>query len=226
MNRFNRKQILLTSLITLIIILTGYVSPVTNLVFAETNPFLTIDKIFTAQETTPTPNPDACDMDCIDPELSATHTESMPGFSDETELDDQRLNLVFYWMEGCPQCETVIQTTLPELEEEFGDVIVIHQVELKTIEDVNQLYTIGEEYGFEKENIGTPFMIIGGKALSGKEQIQSQAVEEINAVLNLSVEPSNTQPKIILIISAISLVLTIGVAVLVFQNKNRKTKLN
>ncbi len=121
-------------------------------------------------ESTATPTPDACAVDC----LEADQTR-------EPQLDPQRsatpkntaaeVSLVFYWMDGCPHCEEVMQTTLAELEQTYRARLDIQKIELVSVEDVDQLYVIGQRMGMPNEKIEVPFVMINEQALSGKEAI-------------------------------------------------------
>jgi hypothetical protein len=133
-------------------------------------------------EPTPTPDLGLCAIDCIDPNLAANKIESTQ-LQGAAELQPGVLKILFYWMEGCPGCEEVIKTTMPVLEKKYGSLIDIRKIELKTLEEVDQLYIIGEGFGFKKEQIGVPFIIIDEQALSGTDQINKNLPKLIQEYL-------------------------------------------
>ncbi len=78
---------------------------------------------------------------------------------------------VMFWEQGCPNCEKVLNETLPPLRAKYGTQLKIDLVEVSTVDDINKLYKIGAAYGLSKEEIGVPLLILGDQALSGSQQI-------------------------------------------------------
>ena len=122
---------------------------------------------------TPTLSPDACTLDCIDPELPPFQEENTPNIG-EIQPEGDALSIIFYWMDGCPHCDDVMKNILPLVENEFGSAIHIQKVELKTLEEVNQLFTIGKNFGYTVEQIGVPFIIVGEHAITGDKDIAKE----------------------------------------------------
>ena len=81
---------------------------------------------------------------------------------------------VMFWMDGCPHCHEVLDSVLPPLQEQYGDRLDIHLIEVKSMEEVDRLYEIGEMYGISRDDVGVPFFIIGEHALLGSRQIPQQ----------------------------------------------------
>ncbi len=81
------------------------------------------------------------------------------------------VHAIMFWMDGCPHCETVIHQVLPDLEAKYGSSLVIHLVEISSVEDVDRLYAIGETYGLQKSQIGVPLLILDDQVLVGDQQI-------------------------------------------------------
>jgi glutaredoxin len=81
---------------------------------------------------------------------------------------------VLFWMEGCPHCETVVQTVLPPLEAKYGDKLEIQQVEIEGLQAVDQLYLLGERLGIPKDEVGVPLLLLGDRVLSGEQLIRNQ----------------------------------------------------
>lgn len=121
-------------------------------------------------DSTATPTPDACGIDCLD-------TTNIPTQQADFETPPaQRTNpavisVVFYWMEGCPHCDEVMAATLPALEQTYGPLLDIQKIELISVEDVDRLYELGKKFGLDKEKTRVPFVVFDDKALTGKEEI-------------------------------------------------------
>jgi len=90
---------------------------------------------------------------------------------------------VMFWMNGCPHCEQVIKQVLPPLEQKYGEQLDIRLVEVKTAQDVDELYRLGAMFGFSKEQTGVPFLIIANRALVGSEQIPAELPGLIDELL-------------------------------------------
>ena len=97
--------------------------------------------------------------------------------------DESVVNVVLLWMEGCPHCHDVLDNVLPPLQQEYGDQLNILLVELETIEDTEQLYRLGESAGLSKDQIGVPFLIIGGDVLVGSDQIHAHLANLLETYL-------------------------------------------
>ena len=78
---------------------------------------------------------------------------------------------VLFWMDGCPHCHEVINQVLPPLQQKYGDKLNIHLIEVKSQQDVDQLYQLGAALNVPKQNVGVPFLVIGDKVLVGSAQI-------------------------------------------------------
>lgn len=132
---------------------------------------------------TPTPDAGLCDIKCVDPNQTSEVTKEV--LVPETSPNPKdALNIQYYWMDGCPGCEEVLDTTISMLEQKYGTLIAIQKIELKTLEDVDQLYVIGEGFNLPKEKIGVPFVVVGGLALSGVDQIREELPGIVLNLLN------------------------------------------
>ncbi|MCL4489297.1 MAG: hypothetical protein M1570_14375 [Chloroflexi bacterium] len=81
---------------------------------------------------------------------------------------------LMFWMNGCPHCEEVIDRVLPPLQEKYGDQLDIRMVEVRTTQDVDQLYQTAARFGVPKDQTGVPFLIVGDQALVGSDQIPAE----------------------------------------------------
>ncbi len=81
---------------------------------------------------------------------------------------------VLFWTNGCPNCKKAITQVLPPLKEKYGEQLQIHFIELKSETEIDLIYKVGAALGLEKNEIGTPFLIIGDQALLGPTAIQAE----------------------------------------------------
>lgn len=84
------------------------------------------------------------------------------------------VHAVLFWMDGCPHCHEVINNVLPPLQKKYGDKLNIHLTEVKSQQDVDQLYQLGAALNVPKQNVGVPFLVIGDKVLVGSAQIPGE----------------------------------------------------
>ncbi len=118
---------------------------------------------------------------CESCRASADHWQMVTGMTfgekktrQEIKLEQPVVHVILFWMNGCPHCHKVIENVLPPLREKYGSKLDILMIELKSSEDFNQLQSVGEAYGFEKNTIGVPFMIVGTHVLIGDRQIPDE----------------------------------------------------
>lgn len=84
------------------------------------------------------------------------------------------VHAVLFWENGCPSCEYVINETLPPLEAQYGEALVIQKIEVVTLEDINRLFRIGAAYNLTQDQVGVPLLVIGDQVLVGKTQIPAE----------------------------------------------------
>ncbi len=182
-------------------------------------------------DSTATPTPDGCAIDCLDSNPPAAQQD------DENKMATQQNNqaeivVVFYWMDGCPHCEEVMETTLPVLKQKYGDNLDIQEIELISVEDVNQLYDLGEKFGLEREKIEVPFVVFNERALSGQDQINKTLPELIQREVeinypNINLPKDETAPNMsftILLIFAAAITIGLMVGLLLKKGFPFKTK--
>lgn len=95
------------------------------------------------------------------------------------------VRVILFWMNGCPHCHEVIDHVLPPLRQQYGRQLEIRMIEVSSMEDLDRLYEIGEEYGLKPEQIGVPFLIIGEYVLIGSRQIPAELPGLIERYLKL-----------------------------------------
>ena len=81
---------------------------------------------------------------------------------------------VMFWSDGCPGCQVALTDVLPPIKEKYGDQLQIHFVLLKSLEDIDLIYNVGAALGLAKEEVGTPFLLIGDQPLLGAAAIQAR----------------------------------------------------
>ena len=90
------------------------------------------------------------------------------------------VNAVLFWMQGCPHCETLMNTVLPPLQQKYGEKLKIQFVELNGAQDVDRLYQVGSRLGIAKNDVGVPFLILGEQPLVGDQVIQAKLTSVID----------------------------------------------
>lgn len=137
-------------------------------------------------DAVPTRTPRYChiceyDVDYSTP--SPTQSPTTPAVS--SQAGEGVVNAVLFWMQGCPECETVLKVILPPLESSYGNKLLIQKIELTSVQAVDQLYQLGARLGIAKEAIQVPFLVIGDRYLIGKEAIERELVDLIEKYLTL-----------------------------------------
>lgn len=90
---------------------------------------------------------------------------------------------VLFWMEGCPHCHYVLEEVLPPLQDKYGAQLDVLLIEVRTTEDLERLYQIGEYLGLARDQVGVPFLLIGEHVLIGSIQIPEELPGLIEAYL-------------------------------------------
>lgn len=99
---------------------------------------------------------------------SASAQEAIP--SSQTPY----VRAVMFWTNGCANCSKAIIEVLPPIKEKYGDQLQIHFIELRSEADIDLIYKVGEALGLSKDEVGTPFLIIGDQPLLGPTAIQAE----------------------------------------------------
>jgi uncharacterized membrane protein len=84
------------------------------------------------------------------------------------------VHAVLFYSAGCPYCSEVLNNTLPPLQEQHQSQLSILLIELATLEDINNLYSLGNTLGLTKEQVAVPFLLIDQTPLVGVEEINSR----------------------------------------------------
>ncbi len=129
---------------------------------------------------TPTPQPTIktchiCDED--EAETTPTRTAApaaFPAVVAPPGPEKPVVHAVMFWMDGCSHCHDVIENVLPPIQAKYGAQFDLQLIEVVTTEDIDRLYEVGASFGFAKEQVGVPFLIIGDRALVGSDQIPAE----------------------------------------------------
>jgi len=112
-------------------------------------------------------------------QVAATATASAPKASATAAL----VRVVLYWMDGCGHCHEVLDGILPQMQQKYGAQLEVRLVEVVTEDDIARLIDVAGAYGFEREQAGVPFLIIGQRALVGPDEITAELPGLIEASL-------------------------------------------
>lgn len=81
------------------------------------------------------------------------------------------VHTVLFWSNGCTYCTQVLTQTLPPLQEKYASQLSVLLVEVVTVEDIENLYSLGSALGLPKEQVAVPFLMIDHTALVGADDI-------------------------------------------------------
>jgi uncharacterized membrane protein len=104
--------------------------------------------------------------------LALPYDASARGESQQAEKPVVRA--VMFWVDTCGHCHYVLENVLPPLQEKYKDQFDLFLIELVTSEDVDRLFRVAAEYGFSKDQVGVPFLIIGEEVLMGSDQVEAR----------------------------------------------------
>jgi len=91
-----------------------------------------------------------------------------------SSLQQSVVHAVMFWMDGCGNCQYVLEEVLPPLQSKYGGQLEIFLIELQTAEDVDRLYQTAAALGMAKKDAGVPFLVIGDQVLKGSTQIPAE----------------------------------------------------
>jgi thiol-disulfide isomerase/thioredoxin len=150
--------------------------------------------ITTTETPTPTPDEGLCKVNAATP-CAPTEGNSNQQMASANVSGNGVVNAVLFWMQGCPHCETVMNSVLPPLQQKYGDKLNIQFVELNGAQDVDRLYQLGSRLGIVKDDIGVPFLILGDHSLVGDQAIESELSGAIDKELAQGGVSSPTIPE-------------------------------
>jgi len=101
--------------------------------------------------------------------LIPTHMKANASPSDQPVV-----HVILFYSDGCPFCDQVLTSTLPDLEQKFSFKLNILLMDVATLDDIDNLYSLGAALGLSKEQVQVPFLLIDHIALVGADEINAQ----------------------------------------------------
>jgi len=96
------------------------------------------------------------------------------GLSQAASTPQPVVRAVLFWMDGCPNCNEVLENVLPPLREKYGKQLEILLIEVVNMDDWDRLYEVAAAYGITRERVVVPFLVIGEQVLIGSAQIPAE----------------------------------------------------
>ena len=93
------------------------------------------------------------------------------------------VHVVLYWTEGCGYCHEIMEELLPTLQQEHGARLEVRLVEVVSLEDITAFFDVAETYGYGRGKAAAPFLLVGDRALMGREQITGELPGLIDALV-------------------------------------------
>jgi uncharacterized membrane protein len=84
------------------------------------------------------------------------------------------VHAVLFWMDGCAHCHHVIDNVLPPLQAGYGEQLEIRLIEIRSAEELDQLYELAGAIGLRRDTTGVPLMLVGDAVLVGSVQIPAE----------------------------------------------------
>lgn len=93
------------------------------------------------------------------------------------------VHVILFWSNGCTYCNQVLTTTLPPIQDQYQSQLSVLLIEIVTIKDIENLYSLGASLGLTKEQVAVPFLLIDRTALVGVDEIVTKLSSLINKYL-------------------------------------------
>ncbi len=84
------------------------------------------------------------------------------------------VHLVYFYSVSCPHCEAVQEQVLKPLQEQYGEQLDVHRIEISAPANYEVLIRAEEEYAVRPEERGLPTLVVGDKVLVGEEAPRAQ----------------------------------------------------
>jgi thiol-disulfide isomerase/thioredoxin len=94
---------------------------------------------------------------------------------------DGIVRVVLFWTPGCSSCEKALTEIIPPLESKYGAKLQVLKVPLNNLDEVNRLYAAADFFKIKKDDILTPFVLVGTEILSGEPALSSGLDQKIQA---------------------------------------------
>jgi uncharacterized membrane protein len=84
------------------------------------------------------------------------------------------VHAVLFFSSGCPYCNEVLTQFLPPIQGQFRSQLSLVLIEVSTLQDINNLYALGDALGLSKEQVAVPFILVDHTPLIGVDEIKNQ----------------------------------------------------
>ncbi len=121
----------------------------------------------------PTPTYKACHTCDLEPSPTLPEAATAPAV----------VHAIMFWMEGCGDCEEVMNSVLPPLQSSYGQQLQVLLIQLVDQASLDRLFQAADDLGVAKENVRVPFLIVGRSVLIGSGEIPDQLPRIIDAGL-------------------------------------------
>jgi uncharacterized membrane protein len=93
------------------------------------------------------------------------------------------VHVILFWSNGCTYCNQVLTTTLPPIQDQYQSQLSVLLIEVVTLKDVENLYSLGASLGLTKAQVAVPFLLIDRTALVGVDEIVTKLSSLIDKYL-------------------------------------------
>lgn len=103
------------------------------------------------------------------------------------------VHAVLFWDKACPNCEFVLNETLPPIEARYGAQLEVVRAEVSSVLGTDTFILALDQYQVPAELKGVPLLVIGDRALAGRDEIAQDLESEIERGLaagGLAVPPT------------------------------------
>lgn len=94
------------------------------------------------------------------------------------------VHAVLFFSGGCPYCNEVLTNTLPPIQDQYQSQLSLVLIEVATLQDINNLYALGDSLGLTKEQVAVPFLLVNRTPLVGVDEINHQFSSLIDKYLS------------------------------------------
>jgi uncharacterized membrane protein len=109
---------------------------------------------------------------------ASTSVKAMPIHSEQPVV-----HAVLFFSNGCPYCNEVLTNTLPPIQDQYQSQLSLVLIEVGTLQDINNLYALGDALGLTKEQVAVPFLLVDRTPLIGVDEIKNQFLSLIDKYL-------------------------------------------
>ncbi len=97
--------------------------------------------------------------------------------------DGPAVELLLFYSETCPHCQTVMEDVIPVIEEKYGDQVRIRTFNITDIDNYALMLGLERIYGVPDEKAGIPEIFLGNDVMIGANVIRDHLEEVIDKYL-------------------------------------------